>query len=84
MIKKELLEILCCPETHSALTVAEAELVAEMNRKITAGQLTNRAGEIINEPINGGLLRADGKIVYLVRNDIPNLLIDQGTPIPQG
>ena len=78
MIKKELLEILCCPETHAALAVADAELIAETNRKIASGQLKNRAGEIIRDPIDGGLLRADGKILYLIRNDIPNMLIDQG------
>jgi uncharacterized protein YbaR (Trm112 family) len=78
MIKKKLLEILCCPETHQALTVADAELVAETNRKIAAGQLTNRAGETVKEAINGALVRADRKILYLIRNDIPNMLIDQG------
>jgi len=81
MIKKELLEILCCPETHAALSVADADLIAKTNRKIASGQLKNRAGEIVKDPIDGGLLRADGKILYLIRNDIPNMLIDQGVPL---
>jgi uncharacterized protein len=78
MLKPDLLEILCCPETHASLSIASAEMVADLNRKITAGQVKNRAGEIVKEAIDGGLVRADGKVLYLIRNEIPVMLIDQG------
>ena len=81
MLKPDLLEILCCPETHATLSPASAEMVADINRKIAAGELKNRAGEIVKEPIEGGLVRADGKVLYLVRNDIPVMLIDQGVTL---
>ena len=83
MIKKELLEILCCPETHAGLSLASEEMVADTNRKIAAGQLKNRAGETVTAPIEGGLLRDDGKILYVIRKDIPVLLIDQGISLVQ-
>jgi uncharacterized protein YbaR (Trm112 family) len=84
MIKKELLEILCCPETHASLALASDDLIAETNRKIALGQLKNRAGETVTTPIDGGLLRDDGKIFYVIRKDIPVLLIDQGISLVQG
>ncbi len=81
MFKQELLDILCCPETHDGLSIASAELVAEINQKIAAGQLKNRAGELVKEPIDGGLLRADGKLLYVIRQEIPVLLIDQAVAL---
>jgi uncharacterized protein YbaR (Trm112 family) len=74
----EMLEILRCPETHQTLTLAEAELVAALNAKIAAGELRNRGGETVSEPIDGGLVRADGTILYPIRDQIPEMLIDSG------
>ena len=81
MIKPEILEILCCPETRENLVPASHELIAELNRKIAIGNLKNRAGEIVTESIEGGLVRHDGKFLYLIRNDLPVLLIDQALPL---
>jgi uncharacterized protein YbaR (Trm112 family) len=81
MIKPELLAIFCCPETHAELSLATPELIAELNRKIAAGQLKNRAGEVVKEAFEGGLVRADGKFIYIVRNEIPVMLIDQAVPL---
>ena len=81
MVKPELLSILCCPETHQALKAASPQAVADLNQKITAGAVKNRAGQIIKEPVDGGLVREDGKFLYAVRNDIPVMLIDEGIPL---
>jgi uncharacterized protein YbaR (Trm112 family) len=81
MLKTDLLEILCCPETHEGLSLANAEMVADLNRKIAAGLVKNRAGEVVKEPIEGGLVRADGKVLYLIPNGIPVMLIDQGVSL---
>ncbi len=81
MIKPEMLAIFCCPETHEGLSMADADLLAKINQKIAGGQLKNRAGEIVKEPIESGLVRADGKFLYLIRNDLPVLLIDQALPL---
>ena len=77
-LDKEMLEILRCPETHQTLTVADADLVAKLNAAIAAGELSNRGGEVIAEPIDGGLVRADGTILYPIRDQIPEMLIDSG------
>jgi uncharacterized protein YbaR (Trm112 family) len=81
MIDPALLEILCCPETHQGLTLADPTLVERLNQQIAAGQLRNRKGEAVQEKVDGGLVRADGQVVYLVRNRIPIMLIDEAIPL---
>ena len=81
MIDPKLLQILCCPETHQALREAEAGLLAQLNEKIGAGALKNRAGQPVKEVLQGGLVRADGKFVYPVRQGIPVMLVDEAIPL---
>ena len=81
MIDPELLEILCCPETHQGIALADASLVEELNHQIAAGKLQNRGGQPFVEKIDGGLVRADGKYVYPIRQDIPVMLIDEAIPL---
>jgi uncharacterized protein YbaR (Trm112 family) len=35
----------------------------------------------VSEKLDGGLLRADRKILYPVREDIPVMLIEEGIPV---
>ena len=80
---EKLLEIMCCPETHQSLAKAGAELVDDLNKRIQAGTLVDRVDEKDAEPIAGGLIREDGKILFPIRQDIPVMLIDQGIPLGQ-
>ena len=77
MIDQDLLAILVCPETHQTLQPAAAPLVERLNADIDAGRLQNRGGKPVTEEIDGGLVRADGKFLYAVRQDIPVMLIDE-------
>lgn len=77
----ELLQLICCPETHQSLRPLEPAALEELNRKIAAGVARNRAGRVLSEKLAGGLLRADGKLVYPVRADIPVLLVEDGIPL---
>ncbi len=81
MIDPELLATLCCPETHAGLVAADAKLVQTLNAQIQAGQLRNRAGQLVTEPIDEGLVRSDGRYLYPVRNGIPVMLIDEAIPL---
>lgn len=77
MIDPELLKILCCPENHQPLLVAEPGLVQRLNEEIRGGRLRNRAGRLVTEVMDGGLVREDRKYLYPVRGKIPILLIGE-------
>ena len=81
MLDAELLKILCCPETHETLTLADALRIDRLNQQIAAGQLRNRAGQPVTEKLDGGLIRADRRFLYPIRQDIPVLLIDEAIPL---
>ena len=80
-IDNELLAILCCPETKQEVARADDTLINLLNERIRRGELKNKAGQPVNERLDGGLLRADKKILYPVREDIPIMLIDEGIPL---
>jgi uncharacterized protein len=80
-IDSELLKILCCPETHQVLRLAEPSLINQLNEKIAAASLKNRAGQPVKEKIDGGLMRADGKFLYPIRQNIPVMLVDEAIPL---
>ncbi len=81
MISPDLLKILCCPETHQEVRLADAAVIDKLNAQISAGRLKNRAGQPVQAKIDAGLVRADGKILYPIRRDIPVMLVDEGIPL---
>ena len=81
MIDADLLKILCCPETHQEVRLAEPALVDKLNQQIAVGVLKNRGGQPVQEKVDGGLIRADGKFLYPIRRNIPVMLVDEGIPL---
>ncbi len=81
MIDADLLKILCCPETHQDVRLAEPAVIAQLNEQIAAGALKNRGGQPVQEKLDAGLIRADGKVLYPIRNNIPIMLVDEGLPV---
>ena len=80
---KELLAILRCPETLQELRLAAPDLLARLNRQIAAGTVKNQAGRPVTQALEAGLVRADGKILYPIRGNIPQMLIDEGLAIQE-
>jgi uncharacterized protein len=78
MIAPDLLQILCCPETHQELRIADGDTITRLNAQIAAGTLKNRAGQPVQEKLDGGLIRADAKYLYPIRRNIPVMLVDEG------
>lgn len=68
MPSETLLALLRCPETMLKLSRAPAELIA--------GKV-DRAGQ----SIEAALLRADGKVLYPIRNGIPILLAEEAVSL---
>lgn len=81
MIDPELLKVLCCPESHQSLVVADPSQVDRLNREVATGGLRNRGGKIVRDPLDGGLVREDGTLLYPVRQNIPVMLIDESIPL---
>ena len=52
-----------------------------INEKIQKGLVRNVGGEIVEEPLEEGLITVDTKIVYRVTSDIPNMIPSEGIPI---
>ncbi|MCL4786995.1 MAG: hypothetical protein KJ070_09425 [Verrucomicrobia bacterium] len=81
MMNAELLKILCCPETHQELQLADSALVERLNEQAGSGGLKNRAGQWVKEKLDAGLVRSDGKYLYPVRHNIPVMLVDEAIPL---
>ena len=76
-IDNELLEILVCPESQQTVKLASAEILQRLNSEIDAARLRNRGGDVVDKHIEEGLLREDGKVLYIIDDSIPIMLIDQ-------
>jgi uncharacterized protein YbaR (Trm112 family) len=76
-VSPELLEILVCPETRQPVAPADAAVLARLNAEVDAGRLRNRGGDKVSKRIDEGLLRQDGKVLYIVDDDIPVMLIEE-------
>lgn len=61
----DLLEILCCPITRQPLHLASPEELA-------------RANSGLEDPLEEGLVREDGKLLYPIRAGIPLLIPEEG------
>ena len=77
LVDQSLLDILVCPDTKQPVDRASSVVLDELNSAIRAGSVTNRSGQAVTEPIDEGLVRSDGKVLYPVRDDIPIMLIDE-------
>ncbi len=76
-LDQDLLAILACPETKEPVKLADGALVARVNKAIEGGKVRSRDGNPVTRPMDGALLRQDGKILYPVRGGIPIMLIDE-------
>ena len=76
-IDDQLLDILCCPETRQPVARAEAAVLQPLNAEIEAGRLRNRGGDKVEDQIEEGLLREDGRVLYIVDDSIPIMLIGE-------
>ncbi len=73
-IDPDFLATLVCPVTRQPLRPASAGELERVNGRIRAGELRNRGGEPVAEPLDAGLVAGDGPVLYPVRDGIPILL----------
>jgi uncharacterized protein YbaR (Trm112 family) len=70
MIAPELLELLCCPVSRQPLREATPEELDAVNHPGTK----NEAGREVRLPIDAGLVREDGALLYPTWDEIPCLI----------
>ena len=80
---RQLLEILRCPQNYGPLVEADALLVAQVNSAIREGRVSSQSGKQLSEPIEGGLVRSTGELLYPIVNGIPLLLKDEAVALDQ-
>ncbi len=76
-IDPQLLEILVCPDSRQPLRRADDALIARLNGEIQGRRLRNRGGEIVDSEIREALVREDGRLLYVVDDDIAIMLIEK-------
>jgi uncharacterized protein YbaR (Trm112 family) len=81
MLDPELLAILVCPEMKTPVRLADPALLERLNAFIREGRVINGGGKTVTEPLEAGLVRADGRVLYPVREGIPIMLIDEAIPV---
>lgn len=77
MIDRKLVEILRCPVTRQAVSVAPRERLRELNTAIAAGELRHADGRAVEAPLETALETTDGMRIYAVRDGIPIMLADE-------
>ncbi len=82
-VKKELLDILCCPETKVPVVLLPKEKMEKLNTAIEKGSLNYVDGSKVESPVEEGLITEDNKTVYVVDDDIPVMLIEKGIKTDQ-
>ncbi len=83
MIDKELLDILCCPETKVPVEVLSEDKLKTLNEKIAGGGIKTVEGKKVDTPLEAGLITEDGRTIYRIDDDIPIMLIDEAIPADQ-
>jgi uncharacterized protein YbaR (Trm112 family) len=80
---KRLLTILRCPVTHKGLSLARSATLHAVNAAIKSGDIANRDGRVLDEPLEEALLTDDGKVLYPIANGIPVLLEGESVNMEQ-
>ena len=82
-VDSELVEILVCPANRERVSLVRRKILDRLNQAIAEGRILNVDETPVSEPLQDGLLREDGKILYPVRDAIPVMLMGEGIPMDQ-
>ena len=74
---KRLLDILCDPVTKSPVKPLSKTQLEVLNRAIAQGGVLTTTAAAVSAPLQGGLITADGKVIYRIEDDIPVMIADE-------
>tara|TARA_B100002049_G_scaffold47345_1_gene33112 strand:- start:603 stop:872 length:270 start_codon:yes stop_codon:yes gene_type:complete len=77
-VDKKLLDILVCPVSGAAVSLADAETLARMNERIDAGEARYVDESTVTESLDAALVTADRATAYRVDDGIPVMLPERG------
>lgn len=75
---KQLLDILVCPVTGAAVSLADNQALSQLNARISAGSVHHVDGSPVAEPLEAALFTADRATAYRVDDGIPVMLPERG------
>lgn len=82
-VDKDLLEILCCPETKVDLKILTPDRIEKVNNKIQIGSVKFKDGKVVDKPLQEALITVDEKTIYRVDDEIPVMLLEMSIPTDQ-
>lgn len=77
-IDRRLLDILCCPVSKVPVVPLARAQLANLNRRIAAGEVLTVRGVKVDAEFADGLITSDGRVIYRVDDGIPVMLPDEG------
>ena len=80
-IKEDLLQILCCPITKIPVRMLEPAELEQVNHQIATTKVANVGGEIVERPLDEGLITENDQTIYRVTANIPNMIPDEGITV---
>ena len=80
----EFLSILRTPDSKRPLAPMEPAALTALNQAIAAGQVRDRGGEVVAEPLEAALEAQGEAVVYPIRDGIPDLLVERALDWPPG
>lgn len=75
---KKLLDILVCPVTGAAVSLADAETLSQMNARIGAGSARYVDDSPVADPLEAALVTTDRATAYRIDDGIPVMLPERG------
>ena len=84
LVDKKLIDILVCPVSGAAVSLADAETLSQMNARIDAGNARYVDESSVTEPLDAALVTADRATAYRVDDGIPVMLPERGIDLSAG
>jgi uncharacterized protein YbaR (Trm112 family) len=83
VLSEEFLKIVRCPLTQSPLALADEPLLARLQQAVAEHRVKNRVGQLVERPLDGGLVNRDSTLLFPIYDNIPNLIPDEAIPLDQ-
>lgn len=79
---KQLLDILVCPVSGAALSMAEPDVLTAVNAEIDQGRASYADQSPVAERVQAMLVTKDGRTGYRIDDGIPIMLPERGIALP--